>query len=374
MRILFTGGGTGGHVFPLIAIIREIRKLYPKPDLEFFYMGPQDEYGSILLAQEDVKIRIISAGKVRNYFSFQNITDILFKIPWGIIQSFFLLAKIEPHLVFSKGGYGALPVLLCAKLFGLPIFIHESDVVPGRVNRISSKWARKVYISFPKTEYLDPALTTLVGNPIRAEILEGTEQQAKDLFDISLEKPVLFFFGGSQGAEFINDFVLSALNILLEEFEVVHICGNANLKQVQSEVQVTIKKELEPYYHLFSFLDEEKLKHVYRVSDFIISRAGAGTIFEIAAIGAPSILVPLPGAAANHQAKNAYAYAQTGAAVVIEQDNLTQNFFLEKIHSVFARPLDLEEMKNQALKFSKPLAAKVIAREILEYLMVTPSK
>jgi UDP-N-acetylglucosamine--N-acetylmuramyl-(pentapeptide) pyrophosphoryl-undecaprenol N-acetylglucosamine transferase len=333
-------------------------------------MGPQDEYGSILLAQEEVKIRVISGGKIRNYFSYKNIIDVLFKIPLGIIQAIFLVAKIEPHLVFSKGGYGALPVVLCAKLLKIPIFIHESDIVPGRSNRISSKWARKIFISFPKTEYFDLSKTILVGNPIRLEILEGTEQQAKNLFDITLEKPVLFFFGGSQGAEFINDFVLNSLNTFLEEFEIIHICGNNNYKQVKSEFQAVIKKELEPYYHLFPFLDEEKLKHIYKVSDFIIARSGSGTIFEIAAAGVPSILVPLPGAAADHQVKNAYSYAQTGAAIVMEQDNLTQNFFLEKIHNLFNRPAELEEMKNQALKFAKPQAAKVIAREILEYLMV----
>ncbi len=370
MRILLAGGGTGGHVFPLIAVIRQLRKFYPKPDLEFFYVGPQDEYGAILLAQEDVKIRIISGGKIRRYFSFQNIIDVLFKIPLGIIQSFFLLASIEPSIVFSKGGYGSVPVVLCAKLFKIPVFIHESDIVPGRSNRMATKWAKKTYVSFPKTEYFDPQKVSLVGNPIREELLQGTEQLAKDLLGVTLEKPVLFFFGGSQGAEFINDFVLNFLTPLLEQYEVIHICGNANIKQVQTEANLIIKKELEPYYHLFAFLNEEKLKHAYKVADFIVARSGSGTIFEIAATGVPSILVPLPDAAADHQAKNAYAYAEAGAAIVMEQANFTQNFFMEKIHHLFINPEQLEDMKTQALRFSKPQAARVIAREILEYLLV----
>jgi len=370
MRILFTGGGTGGHVFPLVAVIREIRKIYPRKDLEFYYAGPQDEFGAILLSQEDVKVKIIAAGKIRRYFSFENITDVLFKIPWGIIQSFFFLVKTEPSVVFSKGGYGSLPILFCAKIFRIPIFIHESDVYPGLSNRISSKWARKIFVSFPHTEYFDPKRTTLVGNPIRLEILDGSKDLAKEIFNLTLEKPVLLFMGGSQGAEAINDFVLRTLNELLPDFEILHICGQNNVKQVQAEVQVVIKKDLEQYYHLSGSLDEQKMKHAYRAADFVIARAGAGTIFEVAAMGIPSILIPLPGAAGNHQAKNAYTYSETGAAIVIEQGNLTANFFLATLRHLFINPEKIEKMKEEALRFSKPQSAKTIARDILEYLML----
>jgi len=382
MRILFTGGGTGGHAFPLVAIIREIRKLYSKKDLEFFYIGPKptrnasysdaggDEFSAILLSQEDVHVKTIAGGKIRRYFSFQNFIDIFFKIPWSFFQSFYYLVKIDPQLIFSKGGPGSLPVVFCAKLLKMPIFLHESDVVPGLSNRLASKWAKKIFTSFPKTEYFDQNAVTLVGNPIRSEILEGSEEKAKELFDLTLEKPVILFLGGSQGAEFINDFVLRTLNTLLEDFEIIHSCGRENIKSVQSESEVVLNKSLGKYYHPYSFLDEERLKNAYKAADFGVVRAGSGTIFEIAAVGLPSILVPLPSAAANHQAKNAYTYAQTGAAIVMEQDNLTPNFFLEKIKYLFAKPETLEEMKEEALRFSKPLAAKSIARNILEYLML----
>ncbi len=368
MRILFTGGGTGGHVFPLIAIIREIRNLYPRKDIEFFYIGPKDEFGSILLSQEEVAVKTIITGKIRRYFSFKNFVDILFKIPFGIIQSFFYFVKIDPQLVFSKGGYGSLPVVIWAKVFRVPLYLHESDVVPGLSNRISAKWAKKIFISFPKTEYFDLKKVIVTGNPIRTEILDGSKEKAKELFNLTFEKPILLFMGGSQGAESLNDFVLGSLNNLLIDFELIHLCGIANYKQVSSESQVIIDKELKLYYHLFSFLDEEKLKHAYRAVDLVISRAGAGSIFEIAAVGVPSILVPLVSAAANHQMKNAYSYAETGAALVIEQENFTQNFFLEKLRFLFNRPKKLEEMKESALKFSRPWAAKTIARHILEYL------
>ena len=373
MRILFTGGGTGGHIFPIIAISREIRRIYPRKDLEFFFIGPrEDELGSIMLSQEGIEVNKVFTGKIRRYFSFQNFVDILFKIPLGILQSFVLLLfKIKPHLIFSKGGYGSFAVVLWAKILRIPIFIHESDMVPGLANRFASKGAQKIFISFPKTEYFELKKTILVGNPIRKELLEGSKEKAKELFGLTFEKPIILFLGGSQGAKKINDFVLQVLNRILKNFEIIHQCGRENFKQVQDEAQVVINEELDKYYHLFSFLNEQELKHALKVANLIVSRAGSGTIFEAAAVGAPTILVPLPSAAANHQFKNAYAYADQGACLVIEQDNLTPNFFLEKLNYLFfLNPKELENMKNAALKFSKPEAAKVIARHILEYLVL----
>jgi len=368
MKILFTGGGTGGHVFPIVAIVREIRRIYPKKDLEFYYIGPKDEFGLILLSQEDFIIKTIISGKIRRYFSWRNFLDILFKIPFGVLQSFFLLLKIKPDLVFSKGGSGSIAVTYCAKILRIPVFLHESDVAPGLSNQETSKWAKKIFTSFPKTEYFDPAKIILVGNPIRKELLEGDKQTAKDLFNLTFEKPVIMIYGGSQGAEVINDFILRVLNNLLKNFEIIHVTGRENYKETEAESEVVVDENLEKYYHPIGFLDEEKMKHAYKAADFIISRAGASAIFEIAALGKSSILIPLPTAAAGHQAKNAYAYAETGAALVIEQDNLTPNFFMEKIQLLFLHKETLEKMKEEALRFSKPLAAKAVAREILEFL------
>ena len=371
MKILFTGGGSGGHVFPIIAIVREIRRIYTKKDLEFYYIGPKDEFGLILLSQEDFIIKTIVSGKLRRYFSWENFVDILFKIPFGVLQSFYLLFKIRPDLVFTKGGSGSIAVTYCAKILRIPVFLHESDVVPGLSNQAAYKWAKKTYVSFPKTEYFDPEKVTLVGNPIRKELLEGDKKTAKELFDLTFEKPVIMISGGSQGAEAINDFVLLVLNNLLKDFEIIHITGRDNYKGIEDESEVVIDENLEKYYHPVGFLAEEKLKHAYSATDFVISRSGSGSIFEIAALGKPSILVPLPNAAANHQAKNAYAYAKDGAALVIEQDNLTPNFFLEKIQLLFLHPETLEKMKESALRFSKPLAAKAMAREVLEFLTLS---
>jgi UDP-N-acetylglucosamine--N-acetylmuramyl-(pentapeptide) pyrophosphoryl-undecaprenol N-acetylglucosamine transferase len=370
MKILFTGGGSGGHIFPIIAIVREIRRIYSKKDLEFCYVGPKEEFSSILLAQEDFIIKTIVSGKVRRYFSLENIVDILFKIPFGIIQSFFILLTTQPDLVFSKGGSGSIAVTISARILRIPVFLHESDVVPGLSNQVTAGWAKKIFISFPKTEYFDPGKTTLIGNPIRKEVLKGSKDRAAEIFDLTLSKPIFLIIGGSQGAETINDFVLRIINDLLERYEIIHVTGTQNVKEISAEAQVMEEKTLDRYYHPIGFLDEEKIKHAYNVADLIISRAGSGSIFEIAAAGKPSILIPLPSAAGNHQAKNAYAYAETGATMVIEQENLTPNFFMENVQLLFLHPEKIEEMKQSALAFAKPLAARAIAREILEFLML----
>ncbi|OGZ79377.1 MAG: hypothetical protein A2358_00220 [Candidatus Staskawiczbacteria bacterium RIFOXYB1_FULL_37_44] len=370
MKILFTGGGTGGHVFPLVAIVREIRRIYPKKDLEFYYLGPKDDFGLILLQQEDLIIKTIVSGKLRRYFSFQNFVDIFFKIPFGAIQSFFFLLAIKPDLVFSKGGSGSISVTYSARLLKIPVFLHESDVVPGLSNQKTAKWAKKIFVSFPKTEYFDQKKTTLTGNPIRKEVLEGDKKTAGELFNLTFSKPIFLIMGGSQGADAINDFVLRTLNILLNDYEIIHVTGRENFKETSAEAQVVVEKDLDKYYHPIGFLDEEKIKHAYKATDLIISRSGSGSIFEIAAVGAPAILVPLPSAAGDHQSKNAYAYSLAGACEVIEQENLTPNFFMEKIKLLFLHKEKLEAMRQSALDFAKPLAAAAIAREILEFLML----
>jgi len=374
MRIVFTGGGTMGHIYPLVSIAREIERLYPetvrKTPLELHYIGPKDDLAISLLSYEEFKIKTISAGKIRRYFSLQNIIDIFIKTPFSILQSFFYLILISPSLVLSKGGPGAFAVTFVARILRIPVFLHESDIVPGLSNQKASKWAKKIFTSFPQTEYFNPSKTNQIGNPIRKELMEGDKQKAGEIFNLSLTRPVILIMGGSQGAEAINDFVLLVLNNLLKDYEIIHATGPANVDQVTAESQVIIQKDLQRYYHAYGILNEEKLKHAYKVADLIISRSGSGSIFEIASVGKPSILVPLPSSAGNHQAKNAYAYAQNGSAIIIEQENLTQNFFLENLQLLFASPERLSQMSQSALAFSKPLAGRAIAREILEFLML----
>jgi len=375
VKIIFTGGGSGGHVVPIIAVVREIRRLYPHKNLDFYYFGPKDEFGEIFLSHEEIKIRNISAGKIRRYTSlssfFGNFIDVFFKIPLGIIDAFFSMFFLGPDLIFSKGGYGSIPTVIAAKLLFIPIFVHESDVVPGAANKFASKLTKQILVSFPRTEYFHMDKMIVVGNPIRREVLEGTKEEANEMFKLNFNRPVLLILGGSQGAQRINDKLLELLPTLLENFEIILQCGENNYKEVRAEAKVTIEKfrSLESAFHLYPFLKENEIKQAYGVADFIVSRAGAGTIFEIAANAKPSILVPLPESAQNHQVKNAYAYGENGACMVMEENNFTVRFFLEKLRFLFANPQELEKMRKAAKEFSKPLAAKIIAERILRHLM-----
>jgi len=372
MKILFTGGGTGGHVSPIVGITREIRRIYPGKDLRFFYIGPEDEFGEIFLSHEGIEIKRVLAGKIRRYTDWKsiskNLVDCLIKIPIGVIQAFFYIFVISPDLIFSKGGFGSIPVVIGGWLLRTPIFSHESDISPGLANRFLSRFALAIFVSFQKTEWFPLSKMILVGNPIRREILEGSREIAQELFKLSGEKPVILILGGSQGAQRINDKILEILPELLKDFELIHQCGEKNFKEVRAEAKVVITEGLEKYYHPVPFLKEEELKHAYRAADLIVSRAGSGSIFEIAAVDKPSILIPLPEAAQNHQVKNAYAYAQSEASIVMEEANFTPRFFLEKLKDLFSHPEELEKMTNRAKEFAKPQSAKIIAEHIINYL------
>ncbi len=371
MKIVFTGGGSGGHLVPIVAVARELRRLHTADDLLLYYMGPQDDFVMGLLPQEGVAVKKIVGGKIRHYFSFLNIIDIGFKIPLGFLQSFFALLFLRPQLVFSKGGTGSAVVSVAARVLGIPVFIHESDAAPGKSNKLVSGWAEKIFTSFPKTDFFDPSKVLVVGNPIKKELLEeGSMAEARELFNLTLEKPVLLFLGGSQGAESINDFVLNMLNSALQKYEIIHVTGKRNFDRVSKEAEATVDKPLQTYYHPKYQLNEVELKHALFAASVVISRAGAGGIFEIAACGKPSILIPLAG----HQSKNAYQYAATGASLVLEQENLSTNFFIGKIDYLLANAQKVQEMKDAALEFAKPLAAKAIAREILEFLQTNEKR
>jgi len=372
MKILFTGGGTGGHVVPIIAITREIRRIYQKKDLQFFYLGPKDDFGRVLLSQEGIKIRTILAGKIRRQTDWkgllENFVDVCFKIPVGVIQSFFYLFFISPDLIFSKGGFGSIPGAIAGKLLFIPMFLHESDIAPGKANQFLSGFALEIFVSFSRTEFFPLRKMILVGNPIRRELLEGSREEARNFFKLSSNKPVVLILGGSQGAQRINDKILEILSQLLESFEVIHQCGENNFESVKSESKVVINENLGKSYHLYPFLKEPELRQAYAACDIIISRAGSGSIFEIAAVGKPSFLIPLPEAAQNHQVKNAYAYQESGATIVIEENNFTSRFFLERLKSLFNQPNELNKMTQAAKDFARPGAGRIIANYIVEYL------
>jgi len=368
MRILFTGGGTGGHVFPIIAIARQFKTFYNQEEpLEMFFLGAGG-FSKDLLESEGIRSSIILAGKLRRYFSLKTILDLI-QMPLGFIQAFWHLYIWMPDVIFSKGGYGSLPVVLISWLFRIPILAHESDAVPGLANRISAKLATRIAISFQEVEkYFSGDKTALVGNPVRVDFIQicasknpGDKVQVKNIFQINSQKPVIFILGGSQGSQAINEMAFEVLPQLLEKYEIIHQVGPKNYKE--------IKKKLQPLpgnYHLFSFLEESQMAGAYLISDLIISRAGAGSIFEITACGKPSILIPLPNSASDHQRANAFSCARAGAVSVLEQTNLTPNLFLNEINKIIANPEALEKMAANARNFSKIQAAQVLAEALVE--------
>jgi len=372
-KIVITGGGTGGHIFPLLAIVRELKNILPTSRLDILYVGPKDSISKDYMEKEGIPVKYISAGKIRRYGGvkpfFHNITDVLFRIPWGVLQSFICLYFFSPDIVLSKGGYGSFPVVISARVFQVPVILHESDSVSGAVNKFLQKFCAEVFTSFPKTEGIDESKMFIAGNPVRKEIIGTDREVAKKELNLQGEKPVIFIVGGSQGSQRINDLFLSASTGFLENFEIIHQVGTENLKNVSMEIKATIaKKELLARYHIFPFLNENQLKNAYGACDLVISRAGAGSIFEIAACKRAGIFLPLSESAQDHQLKNAYIYASSRAGVVLEEENLSSHFFLSKVRELFSPIEQIRNMEKRAGEFARPRAGYIIATYIKEYL------
>lgn len=369
MKVLLTGGGTGGHIYPLIAVIRQMKKNYSYDGFDFFYLGPKDKNTKDLLEKEGVIVKNILAGKFRRYFSLRNILD-LFIVPLSIIQSFYHVFVISPDVIFSKGGYGSVAPAITGRILNVPIFLHESDIVPGMANKLVGNFALEIFIGFSVEETKDfPTEKKLsVGNPILEEITKGSVKEAKKIFAVKGGKPVILIIGGSQGATRVNNTILANLPAILNKYEVIHVTGPKNFEQVQKESRVILSEELTEYYHPASFLKGKELANAYAIADLVVSRAGAGSIFEIAAVGKPSILIPLSGSAQNHQVRNAYAYSKRGTCLVIEEPNFKPHFILERINYLFKDPKKMQAMSEKAKDFARPDAARIISDYLITYL------
>jgi len=381
MKLVLTGGGTGGHLFPIVALVREINNLYSQKsqglkddELKFIFMGPKSRINKSLagaLSQNKIKMVNILAGKRRRYKGFkvrlQNFIDI-FKIILGTIQSFVYLFFSAPDGIFSKGGYGSLPVVIAGRLLKIPIFIHESDIIVGASNRKLINKNSIVFTSFPETKIANHSKVVFVGNPIRREILNGSPDEAKKFFNIDSAKKVVLIMGGSQGSERINNVVLDILPRLVKAFEVIHSVGHNNYQQIEKEAKVMIGDKFGKSYHLYPFFEEEELRQALAAADIIISRAGSSSIFEIAAKGKPSIIIPLSESAQNHQIRNAYYYSRDKACVVIEESNFTPNYLLQTLKNMLFSKKNISKMESAAKKFARPDAARKVAEYIINYL------
>ncbi len=378
-RIALTGGGSGGHMYPLLTIAKQLQTLAIEQGtiIDIRYFGDAMEYGLLL---ENAKIRIvhIAVSKLRRYFSWRvPIDGIQFII--GILQGLWKIFWFMPDVVYSKGGPGALAVLIACRFYRIPIIIHDSDAIPGLTSRITGKFARIIQVGFlsAKKYFEHDERVHVTGNPVRVDIVQGTSNitpslmsGAKERLGFMSNEPLLFIQGGSLGALAINNFVLGNLPLLLKRYQVLHQVGVNNIEAYTKKYEAlknTMPESQRARYRAVAFLQNDLLDALI-AADLIISRAGAGSIAEIATAGKPSILIPLPESASDHQKENAYQYKDVGACTIIDQENLIGALVVQQIDSILNDEVGLQNMKKSAKQFSSPQAAEIIVKDILDLL------
>lgn len=368
MKILLTGGGTGGHFYPLIAIAEQLIEVADKEkiiDLRLYYMSDK-EYDKRALFENKITFVQVPCGKMRTYFSIKNFFDIFSTITGvigGIIRMFFIF----PDVVISKGGYASFPAVFAARFFRIPIIVHESDSFPGRLNLWASKFAQHVAISWPEAiEHLPKEKTVLTGQPIRKEILHGDPNGAYEFFKFDSKIPVILILGGSQGAEIINNVIIESLPVLLSHYQIIHQTGEKNIDDVLSRSKLLMENNPNIVrYTPIPFLNSLATRKAAGCANLVISRAGSA-IFEIASWGIPSIIIPITNSNGDHQRKNAFNYARAGACEVIEESNLSTHLLIAEIDKLLLSTQKLEQMKEKALAFANPTAAEKIAQSAID--------
>jgi len=358
IKIILAGGGTGGHVLPLVAIARAIKEL--NTQVKIYFVGPE-EFSLDSLRQEGITIKkIIPAGKIRRYFSWLYLWEAI-KLPLAFLQSVIIVAKINPDVVLGKGSYGSVLPVLAAKILGKKIILHESDVMPGLANKFLARWADIIIVSFTESlSYFRGPTSKMVvlGNPVRLEYLNLDKTQAARVLNFNPSKKVIFISGGSQGAQKINQVILLLLDALLDQYNLIWSVGSNNFKELKEKIGS--RQNLK----LAALLSEQELAATYRLCDLIIGRAGSGTIFEAAAFGKPSILIPLM-QANQHQLFNAQAYALTGAALIIKESDLTEGILKNSIASILANTQIIKTMSQKAQTFAQIESANALAKILL---------
>lgn len=371
MTIAFTGGGTGGHFYPIIAIAEALQDLVREGHLidpKLYYLAPSS-YDEKALFENGITYVHIPAGKMRRYASFLNVTDFFVTLA-GTLHALVTLFRLYPDVVVGKGGYGSVPTIVAARILGIPIIIHESDAKPGRASLLAASWAKKIAISFegaaayfPKKAQSKIART---GIPIRKALARIEKEGAQQYLGLEKDIPTILVLGGSQGSLRINESILSALPELISFANVIHQTGEAHFKNIEAVAKVVLAKEAHAKrYYPINYLSEMSLQRVAGVADIVVSRAGASSIAEIGLWKKPSILIPIPESVSHDQRTNAYAYARTGAAVVIEEENLTPHLLASEIKRILNDHELAKRMSTSAEGFTDPDAARVLANEVL---------
>lgn len=351
MKIVLTGGGTGGSVASLSAIAEEIKK--QKPETEFLFIGtrkgrPERE----MIKDYNFHFQSIFAGKLRRYFSWQNFLDI-FRIKIGFWQSLFILKKFKPNLIIGSGGYVSVPVIIAGWFLKIPSFIHQQDILPSLSNKILTPFVKKIFISFePTVKYFPKSKTIFTGHPIREMILKGDKNQAYKSFQLENNKPVLLVIGGGTGALFLNNLIWQNLDELTNFCQIVHLTGFGKL---------SYQFKIKPGYRAIEFLDLKEIANLFTAADLVISRAGINVLAELAVLGKPIIIIPIPN---SHQEANAKYFAERNSAIVLNQKELTS----EKLITEIKKLIDDKEKQNQLGKNIKKIvsisAAEKIVKEI----------
>lgn len=333
-RIILTGGGTAGHVTPNIALLPRLKEL----GYDIQYIGSYTGIEKELIEPFGIPYHGISSGKLRRYFSVQNFTD-PFRVLKGFREAHKLIRQLKPDVIFSKGGFVSVPVVLAGKRCKVPVIIHESDMTPGLANKIAIPSAAKVCCNFPETlKSLPEGKAVLTGSPIRQELLSGNKIAAMDMCHFTSDKPVILVIGGSLGAVAVNNAVREALPELLKDFQIIHLCGKGKTDESLKDVEG---------YCQFEYIKNE-LRNLFALADIIISRAGANAICELLALHKPNLLIPLSAnASRGDQILNARSFERQGFSLVLEEEQLTKETLLNAVKTLYEnRTTFINSMKN----------------------------
>lgn len=362
MRILFTGDSTPGDLSPIIAVYESLQKKWvPKKkgeSLECLFMGMENDLLKTYLHQTN--IQFFSLGKRDNEWKSNISTSVLLfiKVLWPMFD-------YMPDVIFSKGGFVSLPIMLVGRIFNIPVIMHESDIFPSTWNVRASWFAKKIAVSYDKTlDFYNNTKTVVTGSPVSAAVAQGDRAESKKRLLINSDKPVLFIMSGGKGATQINKLILEVLPVLLEKYEIIHQCGMSDYNQMNTRVAKMNVPNLE-HYHLFPFL-KKSIAHAYAAADLVISRAGSTAVAEIIFIGKPSILIPLSVTESSSQIDNAFYYSEAGAALMLNEKNLKPSLFLNAINGLFGNKLKVLNMMRAAKKLSRPEASDLLAEEIIK--------
>ena len=347
-RIILTGGGTAGHVTPNIALLPRLKEL----GYDIQYIGSYTGIEKELIEPFGIPYHGISSGKLRRYFSVQNFTD-PFRVLKGFREAHKLIRQLKPDVIFSKGGFVSVPVVLAGKRCKVPVIIHESDITPGLANKIAIPSAAKVCCNFPETlKSLPEGKAVLTGSPIRQELLSGNKIAAMDMCHFTSDKPVILVIGGSLGAVAVNNAVREALPELLKDFQIIHLCGKGKMDESLKDVEG---------YCQFEYIKNE-LRNLFALADIVISRAGANAICELLALHKPNLLIPLSAnASRGDQILNARSFERQGFSLVLEEEQLTKETLLAAVKNLYEnRTTFINSMKNSGQQDSIGTIIKLI--------------